>query len=105
MVFNCGRTQIQTILKNQESITHDYEANAFTARKHLHGPQYEDIDIAVYDWYSLARQRLVSVAGPMLQEEALIIASSLRINDFKASNGWFQRFKDRNQHQASGSER
>ena len=49
-VFNCGRSQIQTILKNQESITHDYETNAPAARKSLHGPQYEDIDSTVYDW-------------------------------------------------------
>ena len=95
-VFNCGRSQIQTILKNQESITRDYETNAPAARKRLRGPQYEDIDSTVYDWYCLARQRLVPVTGSMLQEEALIIASSLGINEFKASNGWLQRFKDRN---------
>lgn len=42
-VFECGRTQIQMILKNEESITHDYETNAPTARKCLRGPQYEDM--------------------------------------------------------------
>ena len=30
----------------------------------------------------------------MLQEEALIIASRLGINDFKASNGWPGKFKE-----------
>ena len=95
-MFECGRTQIQTILKNQESITRDYETNAPAARKRLRGPQYDDVDSTLYDWYCLARQRLVPVTGPMLQEEALIIARSLGINDFKASNGWLQRFKDRN---------
>ena len=95
-VFECGRTQIQTILKNQESITHIYKMNAPATRKRLRGPQYKDIDTSVYDWYTLARQRLVPVTGPMLQEEALVIASSSGINDFKASNGWLQRFKDQN---------
>ena len=88
-VFECGKTQIQMILKNQESITRDYETNGPAARKHLCGPQYEDVDSTLYDWYCLARQRLVPVTGPMLQEEALIIVCSLGINDFKASNGWF----------------
>ena len=36
------------------------------------------------------------VTGPMLQEEALIIAHSLGINGFKASNGWLQRSNDQN---------
>ena len=31
----------------------------------------------------------------MLQEEALVIANGLRHSEFKASNGWLQRFKDR----------
>ena len=95
-MFECGRTQIQTILKNQESITRDYETNAPAARKRLRGPRYDDVDSTLYDWYCLARQRLVPVTGSMLQEEALIIARSLGINDFKASNGWLQRFKHRN---------
>ena len=83
-----------TILKNQESITRYYETNSPAARKRLHGPQYEDVDSTLYDLYCLARHRLVPVTGPMLQEEALIIAHSLGINGFKASNGWLQRFKD-----------
>ena len=73
----CSRTQMQTILKNQESITRDYETNPPAARKRLRGPQYEDVDSTLYDWYCLARQMLVPVTGPMLQEEALIIACSL----------------------------
>ena len=83
------------ILKNQESIAHDYETNAPADRKRLRGPQHEDIDSTVYDCYCLARQRLVPVSGPMLQEEALIVASRLGIKDFKASNGWLGRFKER----------
>ena len=86
-VFECGRTQIQTIMNNQESITRDYETNAPAVRKRLRGPQYEDVDSILYDWFCLARQRLVPASGPMLQEEALIIACSLGVNDFKASNG------------------
>ena len=36
------------------------------------------------------------VTGPMLQEEALLIAKDLGISDdFNASNGWLQRFKER----------
>ena len=51
-VFDCSKTQVQTILKNQESIAHHYATNAPAIRKNLHGPQYEDVDIATYHWYS-----------------------------------------------------
>lgn len=49
-VFECDRTQIQTILKNQESITRDYKTNTPATRKHLRSPQYEDVDSTLYDW-------------------------------------------------------
>ena len=49
-VFECSRTQIQTILKNQESTTRDYKTNAPATRKRLRSPQYEDVDSTLYDW-------------------------------------------------------
>ena len=94
-IFKCGRTQIQTILRDKESITLDFQTNAPTSRKRNRGAHYQDVDDAVYEWYVLARERFVPVTGPMLQEEALMIANGLGNNSFKASNGWLQRFKDR----------
>ena len=83
-VFKCGRTQIQTILNAKESITQEFEANRTASRKRSRGAQYQDVE------------RLVPVTGPMLQEETLLIAKDLGISDdFNASNGWLQRFKER----------
>ena len=59
-----------------------------------HNAQYQDVDEAVYDWYRLAREWLVPGTGPMLQEEVLVM-NGLGHSEFKASNGWLQRFKDR----------
>ena len=64
-----------------------YEANQSESRKRNHPLQFDEIDEAVYQWYSLARQRQVPVTGPMLQEEALKIAEALGNEVFKASNG------------------
>ena len=52
-VFNCGTTQIQTILRNQHSITRDYDRNAPAARKR---PQHKDVDSTLNEWNSLVRQ-------------------------------------------------
>ena len=38
---------------------------------------------------------MTPVSGPMLQEEALMIASLIENSDFKASNGWLHSFKQR----------
>jgi len=42
----------------------------------------------MFHWFKLARQHNIPVSGPMLQEEAKIVAEKLDNTDFKASNGW-----------------
>ena len=43
----------------------------------------------------LAREWLVPVTGPLLQEEAFVLMNGLGHSEFKVSNGWLQRFKER----------
>ena len=43
----------------------------------------------------LGRERNIPISGPMLQEEARLIAERLENSQFKASNGWLQSFKAR----------
>ena len=93
--FKCGRTQIQNIIKNKEAILSEYEAFAPASRKRHRGGEFEGVNEAVYTWYSLARQRSVPVTGPMLQEEARIIAEKMGHHQFRASNGWLESFKKR----------
>ena len=64
-------------------------------RKRIRGASYQSIDDAVFQWHSLARESLIPVSGPMLFEEALLIAQRMENNEFKASNGWLQSFKAR----------
>ena len=93
--FKCGRTQIQNITKNKETILSEYEANAPVSRNRHRGDEFEDINEVVCTWYSLARQCSVPVSGPMLQEEACIVAEKMGHHQFKASNGWLDSFKKR----------
>ena len=57
------------------SILSRFQANAPASRKRSGGAKYEDVETAVYQWYRLARERLVPVSRPMLQEEALMIVN------------------------------
>ena len=50
VIFQCGRTQVQPILKPKESIISDFDANAPAPRKRSRNAQYQDIDGAVYKW-------------------------------------------------------
>ena len=94
-IFKCGQTQVQAILKVKESIIADFETNAPASRKCSRGTRYQDIDDAVYEWYRLARERLVPVPSPLLQAEALLLAKELGNESFKASDGWLQSLKQR----------
>ena len=65
-LLKCGRTQIQSIVRNKEKILSQYEANVPSSRRRYRPGEFEDVNQAMYTWYSLARQRSVPVSGPML---------------------------------------
>ena len=94
-VFNCGRTQIQSVLKRKEAILSDYEDNAPASRKHCHGREYSNVIEAVFRWYTLANKSNVPLSAPMLQEEARIIAAHISHHQFKTYNSWLESFKKR----------
>ena len=73
-IFECGKTQIQSILLHQAAIMTEYEANGPEDRKRHHTTNFVEVNDSVYQWYCLARQRTIPVSGPLLQEEALQIA-------------------------------
>ena len=43
----------------------------------------------------MAREALIPVSGPMIQEEALQIALKLNVTGFTVSNGWLDKWKTR----------
>ena len=56
---------------------------------------YDEINNQLWEWYKWCSVSNVPVSGPMLQEEALTMSTELMMKDFKASNGWLEKWKNK----------
>ena len=72
-IFNCSKTQIAAILKQKESILAAFESNASTSKK----SKFQDINEALYKWYSLTCSKNIYPDGPQFLEKARKIAECL----------------------------
>ena len=88
------------ILKNETELRAayaTYRGNNPGNNKRARQGRYQEINEVLYKWYSLARESLVPINGPMLQEEAAEIAKQLakpEYAEFKASSGWLEKWKN-----------
>lgn len=57
--------------------------------------KYEQIDNRMIEWFNDMRKNNIPVSGPMLKEKALECATELNFPEFRASNGWCEKFKKR----------
>lgn len=53
------------------------------------------VEAALVKWIDNARSRNAPLSGPLVREKAVALAASLGEDGFKASVGWFERFKKR----------
>ena len=90
--FGCGRTQIGKILKDREA---QYQSNVPGNSKVRHVSEFEEVNKALYEWYVLASSKNTYPGGPELTAKAKQIAERLGKPDFKGSNGWLCKWKER----------
>ena len=86
---------LNAILSKSDDITKAYECNAPSKRLKLRYGSHPKLDQALYDWFLSMRSNNVEVSGNLLSQQAKIIAESLKINGFTASQGYLDRFKKR----------
>ena len=95
--FSIGKTQASTILKNKITILESYEGNASSdicrSLKRARTSQFADVNDRLYDWYLMAVHKNIYPDGPKICQKAKEIAQHLDISDFKASNGWLEKWK------------
>lgn len=94
--FKVGKTQVTMLLQNKDEVRKLFQegGNADQKRKF---PKTEGhaVDQAVFNWFCKARNMNLPISGPIIQAKALEVAQCLGLSDFKASNGWLERFRRR----------
>lgn len=89
---------LNTILKNRTDIEKNYArcGPSFSKdRKSMKISPLEELESILSNWFKQARTANANIDGSHLKEKALHIAARLGIDDFRASNGWIDRFKKR----------
>ena len=94
--YGVHRSQISRILKQKDQLLHDWQNNTNLDRKRKRTGKAEDVEQALLRWFAQARSRQLPISGPLLMEKAAQLAEGLGIQDFKATVGWLERWKERN---------
>lgn len=95
--LSVGKTQIQNVIKDKESIRNEWQKGAQAQRKYATARRtvYGDLNERVWEWFCVARSKNIPVSGKLIQEKAIIVSAELNYDDFAASNGWLESFKNR----------
>ncbi|XP_070537736.1 tigger transposable element-derived protein 4-like [Ptychodera flava] len=94
--FDVKPSTLSTILKKKEEIIKMFEHNTVQpCRKRFRFSNVDDVEEALLKWFTSARSQNIPISGPVMQTKAEELSKKLNHLDFKASNGWLERFKSR----------
>ena len=103
-LIDCGKTQIQNIIRDKASIMALWESGEGRADQKLSKVRkvcYKKLDELVWEWFSVARSKNLPITGRMIQQQAITLSLPLGHDDFMASNGWLDRWKTRHKVKSS----
>ena len=92
--FGVPKNTISTWMKNKKKLLEGLEQGSSKAKK-IRGCDYEQIDKAVFKWFTLQRSQNIPIDGSFIQQKALQFAERFNITSFKASHGWLDKWKKR----------
>nr|XP_015922101.2 uncharacterized protein LOC107450690 isoform X9 [Parasteatoda tepidariorum] len=95
--FRISKNQVSNVLKDREEITKLWITNSNKYSKNVKFRKNGscEMDRLVHDWLCSMKARNISVNGASLREKAKTVSECLGLQDFKASNGWLAKFKQR----------
>lgn len=92
--FGIAKSTVATFLKNKNQICSSTQSGD-RKRKRDRAAQNADLDECVAKWFKQSRDKKIPLSGPLLQAKAEQFALKLGKPDFKASNGWLEKFRGR----------
>uniref|UniRef100_T1JMU9 HTH CENPB-type domain-containing protein n=1 Tax=Strigamia maritima TaxID=126957 RepID=T1JMU9_STRMM len=92
--YGISQSTLSTIYKNKDKIMNQYKCHNISLKR-VRTSSIGEVEDSVLRWYRDACSKNASVSGPMVKTKAKELAQVLGRNEFKASNGWLERFKSR----------
>ena len=86
---------LSTWIKNKDKIVQAFEGGDSHSQRKKRASNHDEVDKALYKWFTKVREEGVPISGGILREKASKYAREKGIETFKASNGWFDRWKGR----------
>lgn len=94
--YGIPASTISTILKKRELIMTSLESGTLSGcSKRTKRPKFENIDRAVLDWFAAAKNQDTPISDGILKEKAMEFAKQFGDDNFKASTGWLNKWKQR----------
>ena len=62
-------------------------------QKRSNKERFSEVNQLLWEWYVQAGETNIPVSGPLLKEEAMLIAESTGEKRFQSTNGWLQQWK------------
>jgi hypothetical protein len=93
--YSLSKSTVSTFWKNKDLILSALDTNTPSCKK-LRTCEKSDVDQALLQWFKVQRDAGFPINGPILKIQAEKFATQLGHKDFTCSNGWLDRFKNRN---------
>ena len=95
--FKIMQPAVFYILKTKENILKAVNVSPDDNTRKMARMKFPEVESAALSWLKRCIAKNVPISGPLIQREAERGAQKLGITTLKASNGWLQRFRQRNE--------
>ena len=89
------KTLYLTWLKNKDKIFEAMKKGSNSKRQRLREGTFANLDQAMFKWLLVVRSRDVAVSALVFKIKATEFAEKINVENFKASDGWLDRWKKR----------